>query len=92
MKTNKCANHPTYRAKRQPRGDCQACWDLWAACSMTSHQLAKALLKLPDLPISEHEHGELLRNVEIDTVSTNYGSMECIALNFFPGRDRVSFD
>jgi len=49
---------------------------------MRSHALAKKLLQLPDLPVSEHEHGEILTNVEVDMVATNDGLMECISLIF----------
>jgi hypothetical protein len=50
--------------------------------SMTSHQLAKLLLGLPDLPVSCHEHGELLKSAAVETVAANVGLLECIALQF----------
>ena len=25
----KCKKHPRYQAKRQPRADCDACWEIW---------------------------------------------------------------
>jgi len=49
---------------------------------MSSHALAKKLLKLPDLPVSEHEHGEILTNAEVDKVATNNGLRKCISLIF----------
>lgn len=50
--------------------------------SMTSHQLAKHLLSLADLPVSCHEHGELLKSAAVETVAANVGLLECIALRF----------
>jgi len=49
---------------------------------MTSHQLAKQLLALADLPVSCHEHGELLKNIAVEAVACNAGLIECVALQF----------
>ena len=49
---------------------------------LTSHQLAQTLLGLPNLPISCHEHGELLVGVEVDQVAANVGLLKCIVLQF----------
>lgn len=38
---------------------------------LSSHQLARKLLAMPDLPVSSHEHGEKLSKVEVDNISTN---------------------
>lgn len=49
---------------------------------LRSHKLAMKLLALPDLPVSEHEHGEILTNVKVEEVATNDGLMECVSLIF----------
>jgi hypothetical protein len=32
----KCKKHPTYKARRQPRSDCDRCWLRWLR-SLTHH-------------------------------------------------------
>jgi hypothetical protein len=49
---------------------------------LTSHQLAELLLALPNLPVSCHEHGELLVAAAEARVAANVGLLQCIALQF----------
>lgn len=54
---------------------------------LTSHQLASKLMRMPNLPISEHEHGEILVDVKVEPVSTNRSAQtgnpeSCVSLYF----------
>lgn len=51
---------------------------------LLSHELARKLLKLPNLLISEHEHGQLLQDIKVDKIASEIGLIKGIVLKFDP--------
>lgn len=41
LKPNYCKDHPTYGAKRKPRGECESCWKAFAKFNPLSPHLRK---------------------------------------------------
>lgn len=50
--------------------------------TLMSHELAKKLLKMPNLPVSQHEHGELLQDVFIGRIASEIGLIKGVVLDF----------
>lgn len=49
---------------------------------LMSHDLARQLLSMPNLFVSNHEHGELLEGARVDRVASNIGLIKAIVLDF----------